>query len=233
MAAHGLTSLGADPAEGGLRELILLFQELGRASCPAPLLGAVTANLVLAPLFADACNPAAQSVAALLSDLREGKAIVAAAFGAHDGDPGAGSVMMHGEGPRCALDGRLALVEGAAGASHFIIFTDAPSGVALVAADASGLSLRATPGLTVPPLSELRLQQVSATRFDVDPAVLSDVVFTVRLACAARALGAAHRSFELAVANAKVRRQFNRIIGQFQAIQHKLADCLMGSKARN
>ena len=58
LAAQGLTSLGADPAEGGLRELILLFQELGRASCPAPLLGAVTANLVLAPLFADACNPA-------------------------------------------------------------------------------------------------------------------------------------------------------------------------------
>ena len=158
LAAQGLTSLGADPAKGGLRELILLFQEMGRASCPAPLLGAVTANLVLAPLCADASNPAAQSAATLLSDLGEGKAIVAAAFGAQDGDPGAGSVTVHGEGSRWALDGRLAFVEGAAGASHFVVFTDAPSGVALVAADAAGLSLRATPGLTVPSLSELRLQ---------------------------------------------------------------------------
>jgi acyl-CoA dehydrogenase len=110
LAAQGLTSLGADPANGGLRELILLFHELGRASCPAPLLGAVTANLVLAPLCADAANPAAQSAAALLSDLSEGKAIVAAAFGAQAGDPSAGSVTVHGEGSRCALDGRLAHV---------------------------------------------------------------------------------------------------------------------------
>jgi alkylation response protein AidB-like acyl-CoA dehydrogenase len=228
LAAQGLTSLGADPAYGGLRELILLFHELGRASCPAPLLGAVTANLVLAPLCVDGSNPAVQSAAALLSDLSEGKAIVAAAFGAQAGDPSAGSVTVHGEGSRCALDGRLAHVEGAAGASHFIVFTDVPVGIALMDADTAGLSLRATPGLMVPPLSELRLQQVSATRFNVDPAVTSDVVFTVRLACAARALGAAQRSFELAVENAKARRQFNRVIGQFQAIQHKLADCLIG-----
>ena len=34
-------------AEAGLREIVLVFEELGRASCPAPLLGAVAANLAL------------------------------------------------------------------------------------------------------------------------------------------------------------------------------------------
>ena len=229
LAAQGLTSLGTDPAEGGFRELVLVFEELGRASCPAPLLGAMTANLALAPLCAaaSATDSAVEIAAALLEDLRQGKALVAAAYGAHDGDPGAGRVTVKGDGAIRTLDGRIAFVEGAAVASHFIVFTDAPSGVAIVAADAAGLSLRQTPGLAVPAFSELRFQETSGAWLDADSGTLSDLVLLARLACAARALGAAQRSFELAVEHAKVRRQFNRVIGQFQAIQHKLADCLI------
>ena len=48
MAQQGLSSLGSDATEAGLREIVLVFEELGRASCPAPLLGAVAANLALA-----------------------------------------------------------------------------------------------------------------------------------------------------------------------------------------
>ena len=48
-----------------------------------------------------------------------------------------------------------------------------------------------------------------------------------RLACAGRALGAAQRAFDLAVEHAKVRKQFGQLIGQFQAVQHKLANGLI------
>jgi alkylation response protein AidB-like acyl-CoA dehydrogenase len=48
-----------------------------------------------------------------------------------------------------------------------------------------------------------------------------------RLACLARAVGAAQRAFELAVDHAKVRKQFGQLIGQFQAVQHKLANILI------
>src|SRR4051812_24619273 len=48
LAGQGLASLGTNPGETGLREIMLVFEELGRASCPAPLLGAVAANLALA-----------------------------------------------------------------------------------------------------------------------------------------------------------------------------------------
>jgi alkylation response protein AidB-like acyl-CoA dehydrogenase len=47
MARQGLSSLGSNTAEAGLREIVLVFEELGRASCPAPLLGAVATNLAL------------------------------------------------------------------------------------------------------------------------------------------------------------------------------------------
>jgi alkylation response protein AidB-like acyl-CoA dehydrogenase len=59
------------------------------------------------------------------------------------------------------------------------------------------------------------------------PESLADIALAARLACAGRALGAARRGFDLAVEHAKVRKQFGQFIGQFQAIQHKLADCLI------
>ena len=42
-----------------------------------------------------------------------------------------------------------------------------------------------------------------------------------------RLFGAAQRAFELALEHVKIRRQFDQFIGQFQAIQHKLANCIV------
>jgi alkylation response protein AidB-like acyl-CoA dehydrogenase len=108
-----------------------------------------------------------------------------------------------------------------------LIFTDSPSGVAVVAGDTPGLIIRATPGLAVPPFSELNLEDASALRLDLPPQSLSDIALVARLACAGRALGSAQRAFDLAVEHAKVRKQFGQFIGQFQALQHKLANCLI------
>ncbi len=85
MARQGLASLGSDKAEVGLRETILVFEELGRASCPAPLLGAVAANIALA-------TQQSNTARALLEDLHQGNAMIALALGAFDGDAAAGQV---------------------------------------------------------------------------------------------------------------------------------------------
>jgi alkylation response protein AidB-like acyl-CoA dehydrogenase len=215
MARQGLASLGADPTEAGLREIVLVFEELGRAACPAPLLGAVAVNLALA-------TQSSNRVRALLEDIHQGNAIMALALGAFDGDAAAGRVAMQGE----TLQGKLSFVEGAQGATHLCIFTDTPTGVAVVAGDAPGLTMRATPGLAVPPLSELTLEDAPALWLELSPESLADIATVARLACAGRALGAAQRAFDLAVDHAKVRKQFGQLIGQFQAVQHKLANCL-------
>jgi alkylation response protein AidB-like acyl-CoA dehydrogenase len=214
MARQGLSSLGSNSAEVGLREIVLVFEELGRASCPAPLLGAVAANLALA---AQQSNTAR----ALLEDLHQGNAIVALALGAFDGDPSAGRVDLHGD----ALSGKVSFVEGAQSATHLLIF--GATGVAVVAIDAPGLKVRATPGLAVPAFSEITFENTPAMRFGVPPDTLADIALVARLVCAGRALGAAQRAFDLAVDHAKVRKQFGQFIGQFQAIQHKLANCLI------
>ena len=221
MSAQSLTSLGADSAEGGLREIALVFEELGRAGCPAPMLGAITAHLALGPK-----RETSQAAAALLADIAAGQARVAVAYGVFDGDASAGRVDVAGQGETLALEGRVAFVESSAGATHFLVFTDQPAGAVLVAADAPGVEVQQTPGLAVPALAEVFFRRAAGKRVGLDTADIEDVVQAGRLACAARALGAAHRAFELAVEHAKVRKQFGQFIGQFQAIQHKLADGL-------
>jgi acyl-CoA dehydrogenase len=214
MAGQGLTSLGGDPAEAGLREILLVFMELGRASCPAPLLGAVAANLALA-------EEQSNTARALLEDLHQGKAMIALALGAFDGDAAAGRAEVRGD----ALWGKTAFVEGGPTATHFLIFTD--TGAAVVASDAAGLKMQVTPGLAVPPFCELSFENTPAVQLNIPRENLVDIALVARLACAGRALGSAERAFELAADHAKIRKQFGQLIGQFQAVQHKLANCLI------
>jgi 3-oxo-4-pregnene-20-carboxyl-CoA dehydrogenase beta subunit len=215
LSAQGLAALGSDPAEAGLGEILLVFDELGRASCPAPLLGAVIANLALHGRPAQA---------ALLDGLHKGTNAVALALGAFDGDSAAGRV----DYANGALTGEISFVEGAAAATHFLVMVDEPSGLAIVPANAPGLSVTATPGLAVPALSELGFAPSRAEFVALPASTLAELAQVVRLACASRAYGASQRAFDLAIEHARLRRQFGQLIGQFQAIQHKLVNCLIG-----
>jgi alkylation response protein AidB-like acyl-CoA dehydrogenase len=160
----------------------------------------------------------------MLEDFHQGKTAVALALGAFDGDPAAGHVTMRGD----ALSGKVSFVEGTQTATHFVIFVSEPAGVAVVASDVAGMKMQAMPGLAVPAFSEIAFENTPAVRLDVPPETLADIALVARLACAGRALGAAQRAFDLAVDHAKVRKQFGQLIGQFQAVQHKLANCLIG-----
>jgi alkylation response protein AidB-like acyl-CoA dehydrogenase len=214
VARQGLCALGAESAGVGLREIMLVFEELGRAACPAPLLGAVAANLALV-------TQSSNTVRALLDDLHQGDASIALALGGFDGDAAAGQAQWRGD----ALSGKLAFVEGTETATHFLVFPG--ESVGLVAGDAPGITITPTPGLAVPPFATLTFDSTPATRLDVPPSTFADIALVARLACAGRALGAAQRGFDLAIEHAKVRKQFGQFIGQFQAVQHKLANCLI------
>ena len=89
LVRQGITALGADPEEGGLREILVVFEELGRAACPAPMWSGVLANRVLAGVNSG-------KVAEMRKALRDGGACTAFSFGAFDPDPGVGSIELHG-----------------------------------------------------------------------------------------------------------------------------------------
>ena len=215
LSAQGLTALGSDTTEAGLGEILLVFDEMGRASCPAPLLGAAIANLALRDRPAQA---------ALLDGLHKGANAVALALGAFDGDSAAGRV----DYANGALTGRVSFVESAAVATHYLVMVDEPAGLAIVPANAPGLSVIATPGLAVPSLSEINFAPSRAEFVALPAGALAELAQVARLVCASRAYGASQRAFDLAIEHAKLRRQFGQLIGQFQAIQHKLVNCLIG-----
>ena len=220
LASQGLATLGAEPDVAGMREVLVVFEALGRASCPAPLLGAFVANYTLR----HAVGSPSSAVHELLESVHEGKTAFGVAMGGFDGDHAAGRTELDAEG---TLRGNVAFVESGLTASHYVVLVDSPYGVAIVSADAPGLVVEATPGLAVPALSQMHVAS-TVVFVELPKALLIATAIVARLACAARALGSAQRAFELAVEHAKVRRQFGQLIGQFQAIQHKLADCLTG-----
>ena len=58
-------------------------------------------------------------------------------------------------------------------------------------------------------------------------AVLDRALDVAAIALAAEQLGGAQRALDMAVEYAKIRRQFDRPIGSFQAIKHRCADLLL------
>lgn len=209
----GLASLGANDG-AGLSEALLVQEELGRASCPAPLVGALLANLLLEGADDEAARD-------FLAQVQAGQAVVAVALASFDGDRSAGEASFASG----QLTASLKFVEDVAVSSHLLVLTNAPLGVAVVPANDAGVVLTADPGLAVPALHSVTIVSAPLLWQSFNEEKLADASQVMRLLTAARALGAAQRGFDLALDHAKVRRQFGHVIGEFQAIQHKLADC--------
>jgi alkylation response protein AidB-like acyl-CoA dehydrogenase len=215
IVGQGVAALGNNPSEGGLREILVVMEELGRAACPAPMLSAALANFALA-------RSRAETASSLLERLHDGSAQVAFSFGALDPDTGTGSVQLK-DGK---VSGLLRLVEAAQSCTHLLVQHDQTT-LALVSLDASGVARQATRAMGSWGLYEIQMDSVPARLIALTDTTAADLLSRARLALTARAYGAARRAFELAVDYAKERRQFGQPIGKFQAIQHKLANCLI------
>jgi alkylation response protein AidB-like acyl-CoA dehydrogenase len=215
LVGQGVAALGSDPGETGLREILVVMEELGRAACPAPMWSAAVADLVLPDVRSEISID-------LLQSLHAGDACVAFAFGGLDPDGGAGGIEI-ADGKATGL---LRFVEAAGSCTHLLV-AFGPSSLALVELSAPGIALEPTRAMGSWGLYQLGLQSVPAKLMVLENNALGDLLREAKLALAARAHGAARRAFELVTDYAKERRQFGQPIGRFQAIQHKLADGLI------
>lgn len=214
IVGQGVALLGCDPAEAGLREIAVVMSELGRAACPSPMLATALANLALFD-----CGSAA--AAGLIEAMHDGKARLALSLGRRDPDRNAGHIHLS-DG---VATGVLRFVEVAASCTHLLVpIADA---LAVIRLDADNVTLTATRAMGAGGLYEVQLRAAPADVIELDAGRLDDLVLQAKLAVTARAYGAARRAFELAVDYARERKQFGQPIGKFQAIQHKLANCLI------
>ena len=98
-------------------------------------------------------------------------------------------------------------------------------GLVLVDLSAAGVVRRPVPNLGCFPMAVLELRDVPAVRVVADaPDLRRRLRVEARVLHAAELVGAGRQALALALDYVKERRQFDRAIGSFQAIPHRLAD---------
>jgi len=216
-AEEGWSGVGIPEAAGGqgggVVELTLTAEELGRASAP----GATWLASVLAmPAFAAAARPDLAEAA-----LARGAALLV------PGDQLPSAAPALALGPAGRVTGRVPLVLAGADVATYVAVTTAHGKRQLRVIDASAAGIATTPRRPLDrsrSIADVELNDVESEPLDgsVDE-VLERITDLAGVLVAADSLGATERMLELTVDYSKQRHQFGVPIGSFQAVKHAAA----------
>jgi alkylation response protein AidB-like acyl-CoA dehydrogenase len=218
-------------------ELAIVAEELGRATAPGPFLGTATQ---FAPLVLETGTPDQQQ--ALLTPVAESGSTGTVAFAERGRyELAAVETTARRSGDGWVIDGAKSVVFDGGSADEIAVIARAEGtsgddglGVFVV----SGADVKAAPRTTMDPtlsLADLSLQGVSvpADRVLVDPADPGGAESIRRawqssvIALAWSTVGTCRRIFDITLEYAKVREQYERQIGSFQALKHRFADAYL------
>jgi alkylation response protein AidB-like acyl-CoA dehydrogenase len=217
-------------AGAGPVELSVACEEMGRALLCAPFFA--TAVLAVHALLASGDQAAAEE---FLPGIAEGTTIATLAVPEDDGawttEGMATRARRAGDG--YLLDGRKSFVLDGHLADVILVAAQADAGPSLFAVrgDAAGLTRRPLTTLDLTrKQAALELDEVPARLVGAEGSAADVIARTLRLAVvalAAEQVGGAQRCLDMSVEYAKIRMQFGRPIGSFQAIKHMCADMLL------
>jgi alkylation response protein AidB-like acyl-CoA dehydrogenase len=226
----------------GWVELCILQEEQGRRLAASPFFATVA---LAAPLIEAAARGAQRQ--SLLRRIACGEVRIGCALGGADGRPPCAgvSVELTAAGDRFTLNGVSDFVIHADAADLLLVLARAPgtsgdSGIsaAVIPAASAGVTIRPHVMLDLTrPMSQVRFAAVSLEREQLlgEPGAAAGAVHKAldlaRIALAAEALGGAEHVLEITTEYAKQRKQFDRPIGSFQAIKHRLADMMIEVEA--
>jgi alkylation response protein AidB-like acyl-CoA dehydrogenase len=205
---------------------LVLHEELGRALYDGPLLGTLQVAAALLELADDPANrdrlravAAGELVAVPAMPVEETFPLLYPES-ARDGE----RIVLTGSLP-CVVDAQvvdalLVLAEHEGFHAYFWVRTDDP-GVRVVPLQGLDLTRRVASVVLTRAGGELLAEQDRAR------AAVAAVRQGTALALAAESVGVADRCLEMTVEHLKVRRQFGREIGSFQAVKHRCADLLV------
>jgi alkylation response protein AidB-like acyl-CoA dehydrogenase len=234
----GLQSLALPESYGGagytMVELCLVAEEMGRALLCAPFLSsiALAANAIL-------IGGTEEQRVSLLPGIASGEVRAALAFAESTTawEPDAVTTEAVADGSAYRLRGSKTLVVDGHTAALIVVSARVPgsTGISLFTVDAED-----APGLkrsALPTLDQTR--KLAELDFDDTPArllgrpgdggpVLDRTLQLAAVFLAAEQVGGAAHCLDASVEYAKIRTQFGRPIGSFQAIKHRCADMLLG-----
>jgi alkylation response protein AidB-like acyl-CoA dehydrogenase len=230
----GLQGIAIPEEYGGsgftFAEQAIVLEELGAALYGGPYLA--SAVLAASALLGGSDEGAKKTY---LPGIASGELIATLAFTEEDGswEPDATRLTATAADGGWRLDGHKSFVLDGHTAGLILVVGRTEAGLSLFAVpgDATGLTRTALPTLDqTRKLARLDFDAVRATLVGADgegQAVLSRTLDIAAIAQAAEQLGGAQRVLDMAVDYAKVRHQFGRPIGSFQAIKHRCADLLL------
>ncbi|KUH82295.1 MULTISPECIES: acyl-CoA dehydrogenase [unclassified Mycobacterium] len=200
----------------GLAELAVVLEAQGHELCPGPFLPSVAAAVVI-----DRCAP--DSVRAQhLPGLADGSVVGALAV--------AGSVAV---GPDLTVSGECPAVLGAPDAKVLVVV----AGDDVVVVDTSrkesadGVTVTALEAMdTSRSVGSVALRAVPVAEDHVLRGAARKARTVFRILASAEAVGVSWATLEMAVEYAKVREQFGRTIGTFQAVKHHAANMLVNAE---
>lgn len=204
----------------GVLDAAVAAESLGYHAVP----GGFSAGLVMAPFALKASGSEAQQEA-WLAKIASGEVRIAVGFAAGAGQTGTAPVTLDGN----RLTGRVGRVLDGAGATHVLVYL-ADGRAVISAIDGEGVKADAVKSLDrTRPLTDVTFDQATVEVLDAAndaSAARARVLDAGRVMLAADTLGAAQAMLDQAVAYAKEREQFGRVIGSFQGVKHTLADCV-------
>jgi 3-oxochol-4-en-24-oyl-CoA dehydrogenase len=196
----------------GLSELAIVLEAQGHELCPGPFLPTVAASLLI-----DRCASGSLR-AQLLPGLADGSTVAALGL---SGNVAVGSdLVVSGESPA---------VLGAPDADVLVIA--AGGDVVVVDATTRGVTVTALEALdTTRSIGAVALRGIALSEDRVLRGAARRARTVFRILAAAEAVGVSWACLEMARDYAKVREQFGRTIGTFQAVKHHLANMLVNAE---
>ncbi|MGA3253708.1 MAG: acyl-CoA dehydrogenase [Mycobacterium sp.] len=195
----------------GILELAVVLAEFGRGAVPGPFVPSAIASALIS-----AHDPDSN----LLGDLASGAVIAAYALES--------SLTANRHGDVLVVHGEARSVPAAAQATLLVLPVATDVGIEWVVLDAGQLDVQPIASVDpLRPVAHLRAEAVEVGKdrvlSNLTPNAARAIVSTL---LSADAIGVARWATETASAYAKIREQFGRPIGQFQAIKHKCAEMM-------
>jgi alkylation response protein AidB-like acyl-CoA dehydrogenase len=230
----GLAGLAIPEKYGGSGfsyvELIVVFEEMGRALLCSPYFSSVAlaANLLLA-------SGDESAMADYLPALASGEKIGTVALAESTGRWDEGGVTMAATKAKSgwSLSGEKSFVTDGHLADVVLVAASTKAGVSIFAVDKGATGFVATPLATLDQTrkqSKLSFSQTPARLIGAEGegwTALAKMLDLAVVALAAEQVGGAQQILDVTVQYAKDREQFNQPIGSFQVIKHKCADMLL------
>ncbi len=219
LAELGVLGMLVSEADGGFGgtgfDLAVVFEEVGRALCPEPLLAALLSLRALTPFGQ------AERVQAIAAGTRR---CALAIFEDETGDDlDAIQTMATQSDGAWQLSGAKAIVYGAPGADELLVVAKTAAGLGLFAAQPSEIESFAM--IDGGGAANVRFENAPAELIAEDAReALDNALDAGRLALCAEAVGACDVLLAMTAEYLTQRQQFGTVIATFQALQHRLVD---------